>query len=67
MIMIRDVVQQALTSGYLSVEAENILRQLLCKKYDQEDFHAFLNLQIAAMSGQVKQESRELNRNEVKQ
>jgi hypothetical protein len=58
--MIRDVVQQALATGYLTVEAENSLRQLLCQKYDPEDFNAFLKLQLAATAGWVKQESREL-------
>jgi hypothetical protein len=59
MIRIRDVVQKALATGYLSVEAENQLRHLLTTRYDIEDFNAFMNLQEAAMIGQVKQESRE--------
>lgn len=59
MIRIRDVVQQAIESGYLSVEAENQLRQLLTTRYDGEDFNAFVVLQEAAMNGKVKQESRE--------
>ncbi|MBD2578365.1 hypothetical protein [Oscillatoria sp. FACHB-1406] len=61
MILIREVVNQALTTGYLSREAENQLRWLLQKtKYDGEDLRAFVQLQQAAMSGAVKQESREL-------
>jgi hypothetical protein len=60
MTSIRDVVQQALTTGYLTIEAENLLRQLLCQKYESEDFNAFLKLQLAAMAGYVRQESREL-------
>ncbi|XWK86478.1 MAG: hypothetical protein U7127_19985 [Phormidium sp.] len=60
MILIRDVVQQALNTGYLTIEAENLLRQLLSQKYESEDFNAFLKLQLAAMAGYVKQESREL-------
>ncbi|MGF1676056.1 MAG: hypothetical protein ACFCUV_20580 [Rivularia sp. (in: cyanobacteria)] len=59
MIRIRDVVQQALATGYLSLEAENQLRQLLTTQYDCEDFNAFVVLQEAAMNGRVKQESRE--------
>ena len=51
--------QQALTTGYLDVEAEEQLRQLLKTKYDLEDLNAFMTLQSAAMMGQVKQESRE--------
>lgn len=60
MYLIREVVQQALRTGYLTLAAENQLRQLLQKKYDLEDLDAFILLQQAAMSGQVKQESREL-------
>jgi hypothetical protein len=60
MALIREVVQQALVTGILTIEAENQLRQLLSKKYDQEDFRAFMTLQNAAMSGSVKQESRSL-------
>ncbi len=59
MIRIRDVVKQALATGYLSLEAENQLRRLLSTQYDWEDFNAFVILQEAAMSGKVKQESRE--------
>jgi len=59
MIRIRDVVQKALASGYLTVEAENQLRHLLTSRYDVEDFNAFMTLQEAAMTGKVKQESRE--------
>jgi hypothetical protein len=55
----RDVVQKALSTGYLTVEAENQLRQLLSTPYDLEDFNAFMTLQEAAMTGRVKQESRE--------
>lgn len=59
MIRIRDVVQKALSTGYLTVESENQLRQLLSTRYDLEDFNAFMTLQEAAMTGRVKQESRE--------
>ena len=62
MVLIRDVVQQALKTGYLTVEAEDRLRELLKTKYEMEDLNAFMTLQYAAMSGQVKQESIELRR-----
>jgi hypothetical protein len=58
--LIREVVQQAIDAGYLTVEAEERLRLLLRGKYEQEDFEAFITLQQAAMLGKVKQESREL-------
>lgn len=60
MILIRELVQQAIATGYLTVEAEEQLRQLLTKKYDREDLTAFMRLQQAAMAGNVRQESREL-------
>jgi flagellar biosynthesis protein FliP len=59
MLQIRNVVQQAISTGYLTVEAEEQLRQLLTKKYDREDLKAFMTLQQAAMTGQVRQQSRE--------
>ena len=62
MILIREIVQHALSTGYLSVEAENQLRQLLCTKYDASDLNAFMLLQEAAMSGSIRQESREQRR-----
>lgn len=56
---IRELVQQALITGYLSVEAEESLRGLLnAKKYDLQDLSAFMSLQLAAMAGRVRQESR---------
>lgn len=59
MKLIREVVKQALSTGYLTVEAEDKLRNLLRNKYELEDFEAFIQLQQAAMIGEVKQESRE--------
>lgn len=59
MELIRDIVQQAISSGYLTIDAENKLRYLLTQKYDLEDFDAFIQLQKEAMEGRVKQESRE--------
>jgi hypothetical protein len=61
MVLIRDLAQQALALGYLTIEAENQLRRMLTTtKYELEDLNAFMALQLAAMSGLVKQESREL-------
>lgn len=63
MSLIRKIVRETLASGYLTVEAEEELRQLLqMTKYDIEDFKAFMALQTEAMEGRVKQESRELLR-----
>jgi hypothetical protein len=61
MVLIRDVVQQAMTIGYLTIESENLLRRMLTTTtYELEDLNAFMTLQLATMSGLVKQESREL-------
>ena len=58
--LIREVVKQALNTGYLTLEAEENLRKMLKNKYDLEDLEAFIDLQQAAMVGIVRQESREL-------
>ncbi len=60
MSRICEIVEKALMTGYLTVEAEDQLRQLLSMKYEWEDFRAFIRLQQEAMEGRVKQESREL-------
>ena len=57
MILIREIVQQALANSYLTIEAKEQLRQLLRTKYEKEDLNAFMNLQHAAMEGRVRQES----------
>ncbi|MEG4518291.1 MULTISPECIES: hypothetical protein [unclassified Microcoleus] len=63
MVLIRDLAQQALALGYLTLEAENQLRRMLTTtQYELEDLNAFMALQLAAMSGGVKQESRELKK-----
>lgn len=58
--LIREVVKQAINTGYLTLKAEEDLRIMLKNKYEIEDFEAFIQLQQAAMVGTVKQESREL-------
>lgn len=60
MLSIHEIVKEALTTGLLTVEAEEQLRQLLTTKYDTKDFQAFMLLQRAVMSGSVRQLSREL-------
>jgi len=60
MNLISQLVEQALATGYLTIEAEERLRKMLRKKYGQEDFEAFMKLQQEAMAGRVRQESREL-------
>jgi hypothetical protein len=59
--LIRQIVQQAFKTSYLTVEAENQLRWLLqTTKYSQEDINDFMRLQMAGMNGLVRQQSREL-------
>ncbi|MBW4466776.1 MAG: hypothetical protein KME07_15240 [Pegethrix bostrychoides GSE-TBD4-15B] len=57
---IRDLVGQAIEAGYLSLAAEEQLRALLQVKNEPEEIMAFMRLQQAAMTGRVRQESREL-------
>ena len=63
MVLIREIVQKALTTGYLTTADQEQLRQLLqTTEYSQEDINAFMTLQQAAMDGHVKQEARKLKR-----
>ncbi|MEB3279322.1 MAG: hypothetical protein VKK42_10435 [Lyngbya sp.] len=59
--VINELVKKTLDAGYLTLETEKQLRNLLqTTKYGREDFEAFIKLQNAAIDGLVKQESREL-------
>ncbi|VXD14707.1 hypothetical protein [Planktothrix paucivesiculata] len=62
--MIGKLVNQTLEQGYLTLNVEAELRNLLqTTRYSKEDFEAFIRLQNAAIDGLVTQESRErLNR-----
>jgi hypothetical protein len=60
MKLIREIVKQALNTGYLTLEAEEKLRKMLKTKYELEDLEAFINLQQATMLGMVRQESKEI-------
>lgn len=59
MKLIREIVKQALDTGYLTLEAEERLRLMLRNKYELIDLEAFIDLQQAAMLGIVRQESKE--------
>ncbi|MDZ8055471.1 MAG: hypothetical protein RMX68_000745 [Aulosira sp. ZfuVER01] len=54
----KEIVQQALNTGYLSVAAQNQIRLLLQSDYDSEDLDAYIILQRAVVAGDVKQEPR---------
>ncbi|MEH2044584.1 hypothetical protein [Nostoc sp.] len=58
MALIKEIVQEALTIGYLSVVAEDQLRSQLQSNYDSEDLDAWIILQRAIAAGDVKQKSR---------
>lgn len=61
MNQIKGIVEDCLNTGYLSLKAEEKLRNLLqTTKYGLEDFNAFVKLQEAVIEGIVRQESREL-------
>lgn len=63
MTLISKIVRKALATGYLTVEAEELLRhQLQMTKYGLEDFEAFITLQTEVMEGRVKQQAWELLR-----
>ena len=62
MSLICEIVQQALTTGWLAIAAETQLRQRLQYPYSPEERIAFMTLQEAVMLERVKQESRELLR-----
>lgn len=65
MLLIQDIVRQALSTGWLSCEAEKHLRMLLqTTRYENQDLEAFMKLQQAVMYGHVKQETRERHRQE---
>ncbi|MBW4560639.1 MAG: hypothetical protein KME32_05675 [Mojavia pulchra JT2-VF2] len=58
MVFIKEIVQQALTTGYLSLAAQNQIQVLLQGDYDSEDLDAYIILQRAVVAGDVKQEAR---------
>ncbi|MCC5615035.1 hypothetical protein LC605_08075 [Nostoc sp. CHAB 5836] len=58
MALIKEIVQEALTIGYLSILAEDKLRSQLQSNYDSEDLDAWIILQRAIAAGDIKQESR---------
>ncbi|WP_017303209.1 hypothetical protein [Spirulina subsalsa] len=58
-MLIRDLTQQVLKTGYLTLETEAKLRTLIqMTQYDLEDLRAFTRLQCAVMDGWVIQQSR---------
>lgn len=54
----KEIVEQALNTGYLSLAAQHQIRLLLQSDYDSEDLDAYIILQRAVVAGDVKQEPR---------
>ncbi len=56
--MIRSLVESAFQTGYLSVESEGLLHQVLAaKSYQPKDLTALIGLCDAVRSGQIKREA----------
>ncbi|MBP0018841.1 MAG: hypothetical protein J7647_14995 [Cyanobacteria bacterium SBLK] len=60
MFDIREIVRDAISTGYLTIEAEDRLRHCLQTKLDRDAIGAFFKLQQCVMEGLVKQQAREL-------
>jgi hypothetical protein len=56
MLLIREIVQQTLVSGYLPIGTELQLCQLFSVSQDLEDVDSMAQLQQAVTSGQVKRQ-----------
>ncbi|MBK1990178.1 hypothetical protein A0J48_022065 [Sphaerospermopsis aphanizomenoides BCCUSP55] len=57
MIAIKEIVQQALDTGYLSVMAQDQIHKLLQTNYDSEDLDALIILHRSIADNEVKQET----------
>jgi hypothetical protein len=56
--MIRTLVESAFQTGYLSVESEGLLHQVLANKcYQSEDLPAIASLYDAVRAGEIKREA----------
>ncbi len=60
--MIRTLIESAFQTGYLSVESEGLLHQVLTTKcYQSEDLPALASLYDAVRAGQIKREASSSN------
>lgn len=61
-MMIRTIVESAFQTGYLSVESEGLLHQMLATKcYQSQDLLALTALYDAVRTGQIKREASSSN------
>ncbi|MCT7950103.1 hypothetical protein NG798_09925 [Ancylothrix sp. C2] len=63
---IEEIINQAITIGQLSPEAEQQLKQHLATQTDPQDLFAFMLLQHAFISGRVRQTRQQLQPNQTK-
>lgn len=57
--MIHRLVQSAFQTGFLSVESEGLIRQILAiRTYQPADLAALQNLRLAICTGQIQREAR---------
>ncbi|BAY93354.1 MULTISPECIES: hypothetical protein [unclassified Tolypothrix] len=54
----KEIVEQALTTGYLTIAAQNQIQSLLASDYDSDDLDAYIILQRAVVAGDVTKEAR---------
>jgi hypothetical protein len=60
--MIRTIIESAFQTGYLSVESEGLLQQVLATKcYQPEDLPALATLYDAVRTGKIKREASSSN------
>lgn len=56
MKLIKEIVQQALATGYLNAQEQHQIRVQLQTNYDSEDLDAYIILQRAIAAGEVRRE-----------
>ncbi|HEY9811436.1 MAG TPA: hypothetical protein V6D13_19080 [Halomicronema sp.] len=64
---IEKIINQIITNGHLTPEAEQQLQQHLITPTDPQDLRAFMLLQHAFISGRVRQTCQHLSPNCIKQ
>lgn len=47
----KEIVEQALTTGYLTIAAQNQIQSLLASDYDSDDLDAYIILQAGCCGG----------------
>lgn len=58
MVKIKQIVQHAFQTGYLSITQQSQIQVLLRRDYDSEDLDAYIILQRVIASGEVQRETK---------